>query len=187
MLCIIIFLHCALWFCLWLVYLAKFLSIVCIRYHNISCSVCLLSFAEAFCWAFGRMPILGVEMKAVEVDAQKRQHTQANFDGLPWFEAYSQLPLYDVEHEVQHCWALAAIRAATLGSLGRLSNCPVIGVGLVAHVPPGWVQLILMCSWSTSGSIQRVKMPVIARYCWHGNMPSCHWRRRRFIQTMYLC
>jgi len=30
-------------------------------------------------------------------------------DGLRWFEAHCQLPLYNAE-EVQHCWALAAMR-----------------------------------------------------------------------------
>jgi len=44
--------------------------------------------------------------------------TRANLDGLQWFEAYGQLPLYDVEKQVQHCWALAAMRAAWVaGSL----------------------------------------------------------------------
>jgi len=38
----------------------------------------------------------------------RRQHTQASLDGLQWFD---QLPLYDVEKEVQHCWALAVMRA----------------------------------------------------------------------------
>jgi len=33
--------------------------------------------------------ILGVEMQAVEVDAQRHQHTQANLDGRKWFEAKS--------------------------------------------------------------------------------------------------
>jgi len=41
-------------------------------------------------------------MQAVEVDAQRYQHTQINLD---------ELPLYDVEKEVQYCWALAAMRA----------------------------------------------------------------------------
>ena len=35
------------------------------------------------------MTILGVEMQAVEVDAQRHQHTQANLDGLRLFEALS--------------------------------------------------------------------------------------------------
>jgi len=51
-------------------------------------------------------------MHAVQVDSQRHQRTQANLDGLRWFEAYCQLPLYDVEKEMQHCWALAAMRAA---------------------------------------------------------------------------
>ena len=38
--------------------------------------------------------ILGVKMQAVEVDAQRYQHTQINLD---------ELPLYDVEKEVQYC------------------------------------------------------------------------------------
>ena len=38
--------------------------------------------------------------------------------GWAWFEAYCQLLLYDVEKQVQHCWALAAMRAACVaGSL----------------------------------------------------------------------
>jgi len=36
------------------------------------------------------------------------------FGWLWWFEVYCQLPLYDVEKEVQLCWALAAMRAAWL-------------------------------------------------------------------------
>ena len=51
-------------------------------------------------------------MHAVQVDSQRHQRTQANLDGLRWFEAYCQLPLYDVEKE--HCWAPAAIRTAWL-------------------------------------------------------------------------
>ena len=47
--------------------------------------------------------ILYVEIPAVEVDAHRDQHTQANLDGLRWYEAYCQLPLYDLEKEVQHC------------------------------------------------------------------------------------
>ena len=43
--------------------------------------------------------ILGVKMQAVEVDALRNQHTQANLDGHQWFEAYCQLLLYDVEKE----------------------------------------------------------------------------------------
>jgi len=42
------------------------------------------------------LTILGVVMQAVEVDAQRHQHTQANLDGLQWFEAYCQLLLYNV-------------------------------------------------------------------------------------------
>ena len=49
------------------------------------------------------LTILGVEMQAVEVDAQRHQHTQANLNGLRRFEAYCQLPLDNVEKEVQHC------------------------------------------------------------------------------------
>ena len=49
------------------------------------------------------LTILDVEMQAMEVDAQRHQHTQANLDGLRQFEAYHQLSLYDVEKEVQHC------------------------------------------------------------------------------------
>jgi len=42
----------------------------------------------------------------------------ANLNGLRWFESYCQLPLYNIEKEVQHCWALAAMRAAWVaGSL----------------------------------------------------------------------
>jgi len=49
------------------------------------------------------LTISGVEMQAVEVDAQRHQHTQANLDGCDgWYEAYCQLPLYDVGG-VQHC------------------------------------------------------------------------------------
>jgi len=44
---------------------------------------------------------VGIKMQAVEVDAQGRQHTQANLDWLRWFEAYCQLPFYDVEKKVQ--------------------------------------------------------------------------------------
>ena len=55
---------------------------------------------------------------AMKVDAQRHQHTQANLDGLWWSEADCQLPLHDIEKEVQHCWALAAMRAACVaGSL----------------------------------------------------------------------
>jgi len=54
------------------------------------------------------LTILGVEMQAVEVHAQKHQHTPANLDGIRSFEAYSQLPLYDVEKEVQH-WVLRTL------------------------------------------------------------------------------
>jgi len=57
-------------------------------------------------------------MQAVEVDAQRHQHTQANLNGLRCLEANSQLPIYNVEKEVQHCLALAAMRAAWVaGSL----------------------------------------------------------------------
>jgi len=49
------------------------------------------------------MAILGVKMQAVEVDAQRHQHTLANLDGLQLFEEYCQLPLYGIEQEVQHC------------------------------------------------------------------------------------
>jgi len=46
------------------------------------------------------------------------KHTQANLDGLRRFEAHCQLPLYGIEKEVQHCWALAVMRAAWVaGSL----------------------------------------------------------------------
>ena len=52
------------------------------------------------------------------VDAQIYQRTQANLDRLRWFVAYCRLPLYDVEKEVQHCWALAAMGAVWVaGSL----------------------------------------------------------------------
>ena len=47
--------------------------------------------------------VLGVEMQAVEVDAQRHQHTQANLNGRRTLEEHCQLPLYDVEKEVQHC------------------------------------------------------------------------------------
>jgi len=50
-----------------------------------------------------RLTILGVEIQDMEVDAQRHQHTQANLDGLQRYEAYRQLPLYDVEKKVQHC------------------------------------------------------------------------------------
>jgi len=57
-------------------------------------------------------------MQAVEVDAQRHQHTQANLDRLHWFKAYCQLLLHAAEKEVQHCCALAAIRDARVaGSL----------------------------------------------------------------------
>ena len=46
----------------------------------------------------------------------------ANLDGLQWYEAYRQLPLYDVEKKVQHCWALAAMRAA-LDALNYEDGC----------------------------------------------------------------
>ena len=49
------------------------------------------------------MAILGVKMQAVEVDAQRHQHTLANLDGLQLFEEYCRLPLYGIEQEVQHC------------------------------------------------------------------------------------
>ena len=49
------------------------------------------------------LTILGVEMQAVEVDAQRHQHTQANLDGLRRLEACCQLPLYNTEKEMQHC------------------------------------------------------------------------------------
>jgi len=39
-------------------------------------------------------------MQAVEVDAQRHQHTQANLDGLHWFKAYCQLLLHAAEKEV---------------------------------------------------------------------------------------
>jgi len=38
------------------------------------------------------------------------------WQGLRRFEAYCQLPLYDVEKEMQHGWALAAMRAAWVAS-----------------------------------------------------------------------
>jgi len=52
--------------------------------------------------------MLGVEMQAAEVQAvemyaQRHQHTQANLDGLRQFEAHCQLLLYNIEKEVQHC------------------------------------------------------------------------------------
>jgi len=47
--------------------------------------------------------ILGVKIQAVDVDAQRHQHTQASLDGLPRFAEYCQLLLYDVEKAVQHC------------------------------------------------------------------------------------
>ena len=49
------------------------------------------------CRQMSRLTILGIEMRAVEVDAQRHQHTQANLDGLRRFEACCQLPLYGVE------------------------------------------------------------------------------------------
>ena len=62
--------------------------------------------------------VTSVEMQAMKMDAQTHQHTQANVDGLQWFGACCQLPLYDVEKEVQCCWSLAAMKAAWIpGSL----------------------------------------------------------------------
>jgi len=50
---------------------------------------------------------------------------RANLDGLRWSEAYCLLPLYSVEKEMQHCWALAAMRAVWVASSlksGALDN-----------------------------------------------------------------
>ena len=65
------------------------------------------------------LTILGV---VVKVDAQRHQHRQANLDGhYRWFEAYCdyccQLPLYDIEKEVQHCtravfWVASSLNSA---------------------------------------------------------------------------
>ena len=38
------------------------------------------------------LTILGVEMQAVEVDAQRHQRTQANLNELRWLEADCELP-----------------------------------------------------------------------------------------------
>jgi len=43
------------------------------------------------------LTILDVEMQAVEVDAQRHQHAQANLGDLRWIEVSCQLPLCDAE------------------------------------------------------------------------------------------
>jgi len=67
-----------------------------------------------------RLTIVGVEMQAVEVDAQRHQHTQAKVDRLQRLEAYCELTLYNTEKEVQHFQALVAVRAVWVAS----SLCP---------------------------------------------------------------
>ena len=46
-----------------------------------SATVCTTS-VELSCQRMSHLTVLGVEMQAVEVDAQRHQHTQANLDGL---------------------------------------------------------------------------------------------------------
>jgi len=68
-----------------------------------------------------RRLVLSPLVSSYEVDAQRHQHTQANLHGLRWFKACCQLVLYSIEKEVQHSWALAAIRAAWVA--GSLKTC----------------------------------------------------------------
>ena len=55
------------------------------------------------CQQMSCLTILDVEMQAVEVDAQRHQHAQANLGDLRWSEVSCQLPLCDAEKEEQHC------------------------------------------------------------------------------------
>ena len=56
-------------------------SCVCLSVCPSSATVCTTS-VELSCQRVSHLTILGVEMQAVEVDAQRHQHTQANLDGL---------------------------------------------------------------------------------------------------------
>ena len=97
------------------------------------------------------LTILGIEIQAVEVDAQRQQHTQANLDGLRWSEAYFRLPLYGIEKEVQHCWALAAMRVVWVA--GRLNSgalhyevgCRTVDEICAAGSSPHWTAVF--CNW----------------------------------------
>jgi len=63
----------------------------------------------------------------VGVDAERHQHAQANVDGLRRFEAHCQLPLYDVEKEVQTLVTNCSCFGVTVGSL---STELVLGLGV---------------------------------------------------------
>ena len=63
------------------------------------------------------LTILGVEMQAVEMDAQRHHHTQASVDGLRQFEAYCQLLIYGVVKEVQQCCTTLSIISSCTDSL----------------------------------------------------------------------
>ena len=105
--------------------------------------------------------ILGVEMQAVDMDAQRHQDTQANLDELQWFEAYCPLPLYDVQKEVQHCWSLVAMRAVCVA--GSLKSDTL-------HYEVGrWWDL---CNWILDSSILRLSCIELRLTCsgclrWH--------------------
>ena len=97
---------------------------------------------------------------------------QANLDGLRWFKAYCQLSFYDVENEVQHCWALAAMRAAWVaGSLksGAL-HCR-------------WYRVITDCKTTESHKARRHRRKTPSRcHCCRGSLATllravtCCWQ-----------
>jgi len=127
---------------------------------------------------------LGVDMQAVEVDAQRHQHTQANLDEIRWFEAYCQLPLCDVKKDVKHWWALAAMRAAWVA--GSLKS------GALHHeVGRRWD----LCSWiyptlDTRIALYSVMSSIEPRLIWGGclgwHLPECILSRRKFQLGGYI-
>ena len=55
--------------------------VLCLSVCPSSATVCTTS-VELSCQRVSHVTVLGVEMQAVEVDAHRHQHTQANLDGL---------------------------------------------------------------------------------------------------------
>jgi len=84
------------------------------------------------------LTILGVVMQAVEVDAQRHQHTQANLDGLQWFEAYCQLLLYNVSTSAD--WSDFIVSSPILsthlvfGHVARLDDVTPANMVLQLHI-----------------------------------------------------
>ena len=55
--------------------------VLCLSVCPSSATVCTTS-VELSCQWVSHLTVLGIEMQAMEVDAQRHQHTQANLDGL---------------------------------------------------------------------------------------------------------